>query len=88
MKIIAILLISLSTSVFAQDYLQGEDMVYEDQGYIEDSPSFAREREPAGYDDYPMDVEEDYRQEQEYDPEPVFEDSEDAYYAEEELLSP
>jgi hypothetical protein len=88
MRFVFILLLSYSSSLLAQDYLQEEDMLYEDQSYVEESPSFARERGPAGYDDYSMEDEGLYRQEQEYDPEPVFEESEDAYYAEEELLSP
>lgn len=88
MKIFLFLIFLTSQALFAQDYIQGEDMIYEDTSYVEESPSFARERDPAGYDDYPMDNETYERQEEEYQEEPIFEDSEDDYYAEEELLSP
>lgn len=88
MKTFIIFMILLSYSALAQDYLQGEDMLYEDSGYVEESESFARERGPAGYEDYAPEDEIYDRQEEEYMDEPIFEDSEDAYYAEEELLSP
>jgi hypothetical protein len=88
MKILSLFTLFFSISLMAQDYIEGEDMIYEDSGYVEESPSFARERDPAGYDDYQAEDEFFNRQEEVYDEEPVFEDSEDAYYAEEELLSP
>lgn len=88
MKYLFVLL--FATSLHAQDYLQEEEMLYEDAGYSEESSSFARERSPAGYDDYEPYYEEGYetRQEEQYDEEPLYEDTEDAYYAEEELLTP
>jgi len=88
MKSFMVMIILFYSHIYAQDYLQGEDMIYEDSSYIEDSSSFARERDPAGYDDYAPEEEIYDRQEEEYMDDPLYDESEDAYYAEEELLSP
>ena len=89
MRFLLLVTFILSGGVFAQDYIQGEDMIYEDPGYVEESSSFAQERDPAGYEDYPLQDDLYDRQEEEYvEDEALFDESEDAYYAEEELLSP
>lgn len=86
MKFLLLSILTLSTGSWAQDYLQGEEMIYEDPSYIEENSSFAQERDPAGYEDYNLQEEIYERQEEEYyGDEPLVEDSEESYYFEEEL---
>lgn len=85
-KIITSVFLLISLSASAQNYYEDEQMIYEDEAFMDEEASYDGVREPGGeFSDYHAIQEQEYDMNYDTGYEELY-PAEDPYYAEEEII--